>query len=270
MTHINNNHNPSDKTILQKDDTKIKSHNTDKTKVKNLLEEEKSKVAKLENDIKEMRNLLKKSEARCEVLVSQVETLTIAKTKAVAETSRMTTLADSLQELLDSKKKEVSDKIEESIEPENNKTDSNSRRKSKCRHWNKGYCFKGQQCSWYHAEEDCPEYLQEGKCSDRNCSKRHRRVCRYWANKYKSCHRGTSCQYLHKSVQISQNNHSILDFETYQEANIENEYENNTHVEVSLEEEIRQTVIKILKEMSEESYGEDENLHSDNDEENED
>ena len=74
-------------------DTKTKSINTDKTKVKNLLEEEKSKVTKLENDLKDVQKLLKNSEARCEVLISKVETLTIAKTKIVAETIRMTTLA---------------------------------------------------------------------------------------------------------------------------------------------------------------------------------
>ena len=83
---------------------------------------------------------------------------------------------------------------------------------------------------------------------------RHGRVCRYWANKDKSGRRGTSCQNLHKSIkklhEVFQHNHSILDVETCKEANIEDNNENKTHVKVSLEEDIRKTVINILEEMN--------------------
>ena len=56
-----------------------------------MLEEEKVQLAKLSNKAP------KKSDEKCEKLVTQMEDLTNAKTKSVAEITRMTTLADSFQ-----------------------------------------------------------------------------------------------------------------------------------------------------------------------------
>ena len=47
------------------------------------------------------------------------------------------------------------------------------------------------------------------------------------------------------------------------------EYEHTSHIDVSLKEEIRKTVINILKEMTEQRYNEKENLYSDEETEDE-
>ena len=222
-----------------------------------MLDEEKSMVAKLSNDINEMKKKLKKSEARCEQLVIQVENLTIAHTKALSETTRMTTLADSLQILLDTKKKELGNQIEERHECENEHDENiqSSKRKFKCRYWNNGFCSKGDQCVWYHPEEDCPEYLQGEKCTKRHCNKRHRKVCRYWLKKNQGCRRGVNCQYLHQKVkepyQTEKVNSKEIDNTTKSFKYINREYEKETHIdtEVPFEEIIKQAVVKILREM---------------------
>ena len=108
--------------------------NSELNKVKQLLEEKRSKGGKIEKDLNDFKNKFKKSDARCEELVNQVETLTIAKTKALAETVQKTTLADSLQVVLDSKKENIGVDDENKQEKEVDKTEEDSKRKSLCKY----------------------------------------------------------------------------------------------------------------------------------------
>ena len=175
-------------------DSKTNNDNSDIVNLKLQLKEEKENRVKLASELRETKKSLKKSESRCDELVNQVENWTIAKTKAVAETTRMRTLADSLQVLIDSKKEAVKRTDEDPKEIHKDKPDDTKKRTNRCKYWNKIYCFKGDECSWSQPEEDCQEHLQQRKCYNRNCSKRHIRVCRYIANQIQGCHRGAKCK----------------------------------------------------------------------------
>jgi hypothetical protein len=95
----------------------------------------------------------------------------------------------------------MKDKLEEIKTKKENKREIKTNKKGKCRYWNRGYCRDGRKCSWSHPEGDCQEYLQEGRCRDRGCPRRHRKVCRYWVGK--GCTRKKECQYLHQDVGIT-------------------------------------------------------------------
>jgi hypothetical protein len=73
-----------------------------------------------------------------------------------------------------------------------------SQNAKKCKYWNCGFCKKGRNCLWTHPEGDCKQYLEAGRCRDKDCSYRHRRVCRYWLED--GCTRKKSCQYLDRDV----------------------------------------------------------------------
>ena len=55
-----------------------------------------------------------------------------------------------------------------------------SQNAKKCKYWNCRFCKKGRHCIWTHPEGDCKQYLEAGRCRDKDCSYRHCRVCRYW------------------------------------------------------------------------------------------
>jgi hypothetical protein len=71
------------------------------------------------------------------------------------------------------------DKLDEIKIKKESKKEIKKNKKRKCRYWNRGYCREGRKCSWSHPEGDCQEYLQDGRCRDRGCPRRHRKVCRY-------------------------------------------------------------------------------------------
>ena len=69
-----------------------------------------------------------------------MENLTITKVKTLAETSRMTTLADTLQILLtikNTKNEDVGQQDEECFQQEHHKTYKRYKRNIKCKYWNK-------------------------------------------------------------------------------------------------------------------------------------
>jgi hypothetical protein len=101
--------------------------------------------------------------------------------------------------------KRMKDKLKKIQSKKENKTEIKTNNKRKCRYWNRGYCREGGKCSWSHPEGDCQEYLQEGRCRDRGCPRRHRRVCRYWVGE--GCTRKRECQYLHQDVGIKNEKH---------------------------------------------------------------
>ena len=222
--HISEDH-QTEETAKDNTSEEVKTNTNDPEimKLKQLLEE-------LSAEMKETTKSLKKSEARCETLVTQVEDLTIVKTKAVAETTRMTTLADSLQVLLDSKKVEVENEEEQLPEKENNKKHKSIKRKSNSKYWNKGYCSKGTQCSW--------------KTVKNTYKKENVTTCIVTRDTGESAGTG------HKEYQ-----HNVSKVNVSNKENCirppGKEYEQTSHIDVSLKEEIRNAVIKILKEMTE-------------------
>ena len=132
---------------------------------------------------------------------------------------------------------------ENEITPREQESVQNSQRKSKCRYWKKGFCLKGDHCSWYHSDQNCFKYIERGNCTKRNCNKRHRQICRYWQNKKKGCRRGTSCQYLHQELNKDKCNKS------YNNKKEDYEHKNNIDIDIPFEDLVRETVLKILREM---------------------
>ena len=68
----------------------------------------------------------------------------------------------------------------------------------KCRYYNKGYCKNETECNFYHPENVCDKFLSGNECSDRGCTKRHPRSCKFWLKDSRGCFRGDSCKYLHR------------------------------------------------------------------------
>ena len=60
-----------------------------------------------------------------------------------------------------------------------------------CKHNQQGYCKFGSHCQMFHNNNVCKEIV----CTDRNCTKRHPRSCKY-LNLYGRC-RFPSCAYAH-------------------------------------------------------------------------
>ena len=70
--------------------------------------------------------------------------------------------------------------------------------KSRCRYYNRGYCKKGSDCSFFHPNKICQEHLSTGACSQwRECRGRHPYECRDWLEG--NCWRNDCCDYLHKN-----------------------------------------------------------------------
>ena len=67
---------------------------------------------------------------------------------------------------------------------------SSDKLKKVCPYFRVGYCKYRNNCKHFHPSKDC----KERKCSDKNCSKRHRKPCRFG----ETCSRISSCEFLHK------------------------------------------------------------------------
>ena len=94
---------------------------------------------------------------------------------------------------------EVVNKQKQIIETLQRKSEGNTSKvksRIKCRYWNRGFCKEGDNCTFYHHEEDCESFLENGNCEDRRCIKRHRKFCRYFREE-EGCYRNDICQYLH-------------------------------------------------------------------------
>ena len=67
----------------------------------------------------------------------------------------------------------------------------------RCKRWNRGFCRERDRCSYSHHSGDCEEHLKGG-CTQRGCTTlRHRKQCKYFDTSV-GCHRGETCEYLHK------------------------------------------------------------------------
>ena len=150
-------------------------------KYRNELQNLKSEKAN-SSEINKVKKELKRSEARCEEMVGQVETLTVDKTKALAEAARMTTMCDSLMELQKSKTGGSKDsKCDEG--QKGSKTDEETKTQNKCDRYEHGACTWGAKCRDNHPTRICGNFKNSGKCNRNKCDDLHDRRkedCWYW------------------------------------------------------------------------------------------
>ena len=65
-----------------------------------------------------------------------------------------------------------------------------------CRYNYHGFCRRGESCNFFHSLVDCKQHMQEGYCSERACTDRHRYTCRFYKTRV-GCKR-EACAYLHR------------------------------------------------------------------------
>ena len=73
-----------------------------------------------------------------------------------------------------------------------------SLRVRRCSFYNRGYCRLQSDCPFYHPENRCEEYENEGFCIKTICRDRHQRTCRYW--KRGQCYRAETCNFSHRDI----------------------------------------------------------------------
>lgn len=109
----------------------------------------------------------------------------------------------------------------------------------RCKHFNSGYCKYLDKCKFLHPKEEC-----ENKCQQKNCMKRHVKLCRYGTN----CRHKEKCSYKHKEknntyinteeiVSLRKTLKELLDYKSKSEAKIK-----------KLEEELKTVNLKKPKE----------------------
>ena len=64
----------------------------------------------------------------------------------------------------------------------------------KSRYFNRGYCKYNKKCRFYHPEHICEDHQKNNKCENKECSKRHSRICKWEENKG-GCRRNKECDY---------------------------------------------------------------------------
>ena len=95
----------------------------------------------------------------------------------------------------------------------------------------------------------------------KNCHERHRKICRYWADKSQGCKRGSGWQDLHRSVKkmvrANVTNYTKVVVEENNDENTYTKYETQHQIEVDVtfKEAIKKAVMEILREMNGESDG---------------
>ena len=53
-------------------------------------------------------------------------------------------------------------------------------KKQTCKHWNKGFCKRRENCDYEHIQEDCETHQSFEQCQNKDCKKRHRTTCKDW------------------------------------------------------------------------------------------
>ena len=69
---------------------------------------------------------------------------------------------------------------------------ASSKEQKNCPYFRVGYCKYKNHCKHFHSSENC----LEGECSGKNCTKRHRKPCRYG----ETCARIAFCEFLHEET----------------------------------------------------------------------
>ena len=57
-------------------------------------------------------------------------------------------------------------------------------------------CKLQKNCPFFHSENLCPQFEEEGTCLKIICRDRHQKLCQYWQKG--NCYRGESCQFSHR------------------------------------------------------------------------
>lgn len=70
-------------------------------------------------------------------------------------------------------------------------------KKVRCNFYNRGYCKAGPECVFDHPKEDCENHRVGNFCRNRECTKRHRVICKYEGSNF-GCVRGSECMFLHE------------------------------------------------------------------------
>ena len=169
-------------------------------------------------ELVKMKKELKKSESRCEDLVGQVENLTVAKTKALAEAARMTTMCDSLMELQKAKTGGPDDIKADAGKGASgsSKEESGNKIKKKCDRYEHGACTWGSECRDHHPTRICGAFRNSGKCNRSKCDDLHDRRkedCWYWMDGRCNKTNLMECKGKHEKEKknINKNNKSFLD-----------------------------------------------------------
>ena len=76
--------------------------------------------------------------------------------------------------MTEAKQKEVISPISSAHQTKNLFQNKMTETKQKCKDFNSGYCKYKNRCTFAHPIEEC-----EKSCSNKNCTKRHRKLCRY-------------------------------------------------------------------------------------------
>ena len=91
------------------------------------------------------------------------------------------------------------------------KTKSHLSSSKKCRYFNRGFCKYATKCKYAHpADTTCNVFLTDEQCFVYKCPYRHTKDCRYW-KRGQGCHRGKTCQYLHKDDKRFRHDEVVLE-----------------------------------------------------------
>ena len=75
----------------------------------------------------------------------------------------------------------------------------NNSEKTVCKYFDNGYCRYGNNCHFWHLEENC----SERKCENKRCIKRHPKPCSYFRRQ--KCKFAGNCKYKHVITENEEN-----------------------------------------------------------------
>ena len=82
-----------------------------------------------------------------------------------------------------------------------------------CKYFDNGYCRFGNECKFWHSEENCSEI----KCGNIGCIKRHPKPCSYY--KRKKCKFAEHCKFKHDSIENDESEKMKIKLKDLEEAN---------------------------------------------------
>jgi TolA-binding protein len=98
-------------------------------------------------------------------------------------------------EALNQKIEATNQKVEatnQKIEAPNQKADETETKPKendkKCRYYNRGFCKYVEKCRYFHPSETCEKHLENFKCNEKGCMRRHPKLCK-WFNNEGGCRR---------------------------------------------------------------------------------
>lgn len=68
----------------------------------------------------------------------------------------------------------------------------------RCKYKNRGFCKYLEKCRYFHPSEICPKHLENLKCNEKECTRRHPKICK-WYQRAVGCRRN-NCDFLHVTL----------------------------------------------------------------------